>query len=365
MRVLIDIGHPAHVHLFKHFAWEMQKKGHNIFFTCREKEFEIELLTKYGFQYKSFGRKYSSKLGKLWGLIEFDVKELITGLRFKPDILLSHGSFYAAHAAFLLRKPHISLEDTFNMEQVRLYLPFTDVVLTGNYPHIFLGKKEIQYPGYHELAYLHPNRFKANEEVLEILGLENEDKYAIVRFVGWKASHDVGHTGISFKNKVRSVNELSKYLKVFITSEDKLSNELSEYQIRINPDQMHDVLCYAHLFFGESATMASESAVLGTPAVYLDNTGRYYTAELEKKYGMVFNFTESENDQEQAINKALELAQQESLKQEYLKKRISMLEDKIDVTSFVVWFVENYPESEKEMKKGDFSFERFKLISDQ
>ncbi len=40
MRVLIDIGHPAHVHLFKHFAWETTKKGHDVTFTTREKEFD-------------------------------------------------------------------------------------------------------------------------------------------------------------------------------------------------------------------------------------------------------------------------------------------------------------------------------------
>lgn len=101
MRILIDIGHPAHVHLFKHFAWEMQQLGHKIFFTCREKEFEIYLLNKYGFEYKSFGRKYSSKIGKIFGLLEFDIKELLSGLKFNPDIFLSHGSIYAAHAAFL------------------------------------------------------------------------------------------------------------------------------------------------------------------------------------------------------------------------------------------------------------------------
>ena len=132
MRILIDIGHPAHVHLFKHFAWNMQNKGNEIFFTCRDKEFEIQLLKHYGFRFISFGKKYSTRLGKIWGLVEFDIKELIIASRFKPDIFLSHGSMYAAHAAFLLRKPHITLEDTGNSEQVRLYLPFTKYVLTSN-----------------------------------------------------------------------------------------------------------------------------------------------------------------------------------------------------------------------------------------
>src|SRR5690606_31081569 len=132
MNILIDIGHPAHVHLFKNFAFEMQKRGNEILFTCREKEFEIELLEHYGFNYNSFGKKYYSSPGKLWGMFEFSLKEFITGLKFKPDLLISHGSMYTAFASRLLNKPHISLEDTFNFEQIRLYKPFTNVILTGD-----------------------------------------------------------------------------------------------------------------------------------------------------------------------------------------------------------------------------------------
>ena len=82
-----------------------------------------------------------------------------TALAFKPDVFISHGSMYAAHAAFLRGKPHISLEDTFNFEQIRLYLPFTDVVLTSDYEHPFHSNKVIHYAGYHELAYLHPSLY--------------------------------------------------------------------------------------------------------------------------------------------------------------------------------------------------------------
>jgi len=66
LRIVIDIGHPAHVHLFKNFAFEMQIKGNELFFTCREKEFEIELLRHYGFNFQSLGEKYHSATGKLW-----------------------------------------------------------------------------------------------------------------------------------------------------------------------------------------------------------------------------------------------------------------------------------------------------------
>lgn len=210
MRILIDIGHPAHVHLFKHFAWEMQKKGNEVLFTCRDKEFEIFLLKHYGFQFRSFGKKYASRIGKIWGLLEFDIKEFISGLHFKPDIFLSHGSMYAAHAAFLLRKPHISFEDTGNREQVNLYLPFTAYVLTSNIFNINYGNKQIRFNGNHELSYLHPNYFLPNPDFKDKLNLNFGEKYAILRFVSWKATHDIGQKGLSFDSKIHVIEELGK-----------------------------------------------------------------------------------------------------------------------------------------------------------
>ena len=44
MRILIDIGHPAHVHYFKNFNVQMKSKGHTILFVARDKEVTIELL---------------------------------------------------------------------------------------------------------------------------------------------------------------------------------------------------------------------------------------------------------------------------------------------------------------------------------
>lgn len=360
MKFLIDIGHPAHVHLFKHFAWQLQKNGHKILFTCRDKEFEIYLLEKYGFEYRSFGKKYSSKFSKILGLIEFDFKEFINGLKFKPDMFLSHGSMYAAHASAILRKPHISFEDTFNFEQVRFYKPFTDVILTGDYSHPGLGEKEIRYKGYHELAYLHPNYFRPDKTVLEELGVKENEKYIIIRFVSWQATHDAGHKGISFENKLKAVKEFEKYAKVFISSEAELPQELEPYRIKIGPHRMHDALAFAQFIIGESFTMLSEAAILGTPAILNHDTKCYYLQEQQQKYGLVFNYTESEEDQLKAIEKGVELLSTPNLKEQWQKKREKMLADKIDVTAFMVWFVENYPESVKVMRESPESQNSFK-----
>ena len=109
---------------------------------------------------------------------------------------------------------------------------------------------------------------------------------------------------------------------------------------------------YATLLYGESATMASECAVLGTHAIFSDFAGRGYTDEEEEKYGLVFNFKLDKESQRESLEKAVELLENNNLKNIGRKKREKLLEDKIDVTAFMVWFVENYPASFKEMKKN-------------
>ena len=157
MNILIDIGHPAHVHLFKHFAHEMTGRGHRVFFTCRSREFVLELLEQEGLPYTSFGNNFRTPLGRIWGLLLFTAKMLGVCRKFRPDILLSHSSMYAAFAAFFICKPHISFEDTFNFEQIRLYKPFTTAILTAAYDHPLKSKKVVRYAGYHELGLSPPH----------------------------------------------------------------------------------------------------------------------------------------------------------------------------------------------------------------
>lgn len=360
MKLLIDIGHPAHVHLFKCFAQAMQLKGHDILFTCRDKEFEIQLLNHYGFLYISFGKKFRSTFGKIVGMLKFDFQSIKASLKFKPDIFLSHGSIIASHTAFLLNKPHITFEDTFNFEQIKLYEPFTDVILTSDYDHPLKSKKVIKYPGYNELAYLHPNRFKPDKFVLDELGIKENEPYVIIRFVSWQASHDVGHKGISFEHKIKAVKAFSEYARVFISSESPLPVELQPFRFSLPPHRMHDAIAFSSLVFGESSTMSEEAAMLGVPSVYLFTNSTFYTQHLEKDYGLMFNFSESESDQQMAIDKGVGLLQQVNLREEWQKSRAKMLADKIDVTAFMLWLVENYPHSKHEIVNTKAFWDQFR-----
>lgn len=351
MKILIDIGHPAHVHLFGPFAQQMIERGHRVLFTCREKEFEIALLKSYGVPYVSFGKKYKSFIGKLVGLIKFDLLAIIQGFRFRPDLLLSHGSPYAAHAAFALRKHHISLEDTGNMEQVRLYLPFTRHVLTSTTFSQELGKKQLRYPGYHELAYLHPNQFKPDSAIFELLGMEPGEPYCLLRFVAWNASHDRGHKGLTDEQKLLIVERLSKHCKVFISSENKPGGALEKYQIKIPPEKIHHALAFARIYVGESCTMASEAAMLGTPTLLVSGFPRdaFGTLVEQEDFGLMKIYTSFEDKLLKEIDRFLDLP-----RTQFDDSRKKMLSSKIDLTSFMIWFTENYPQSVIDTRNQQF-----------
>ncbi len=347
MRILIDIGHPAHVHLFKHVAIKLKKKGHTILFSVRKKNVNVALLQSLGFDFEIYGESQKGVFRKLFGLITFNLRLLKIIKNFKPSISISHSSFYLSQICCLLRIPNITLEDTGNAEQVILYRYFTNAILTSSSFHKSYGKKQIKYDAYHELAYLHPNQFVPNKNIFQELGLQEEDKFVLLRFVSWSASHDFGQSGISAENKEILIDTLKSKYKVFISSEDNLPNSLIQYKLNVSPDRIHDVLYYAEFYIGEGASMASESAILGTPAVYV-NSMEAGTISEQEKYGLLFHLKNSKD----LIKLVKDLMCIDNMKTVFNEKRKSMLLDKIDLSAFLVWFIENWPDSMKIMKEN-------------
>jgi len=356
MKIIVDIGHPAHVHLFKNVAADLIGRGHKVLFTLREKEKEIELLKSYGFQYKSFGKKYNSLGGKVYGMLKFDFLQTLTALNFKPDLFISHGSIYAAHASAVLGKPNIALEDTGNLEQIRLYRPFTKAILSPDVIGVDLGSKHFLYPGYHELAYLHPRYFTPDQSVYDLLGIPAGSPYAILRFIGWNATHDIGKRGLTSALKKKLIRYLDRRMRVFVSSENSEKDEYSAYRISIPAERMHDVLAFASVYIGEGTTMDAEAAILGTPSFYVSDVKGQNCEELEK-YGLAYVFPKPDG----LLDKVEEVLNVPALKQTMTKRKEKMLSDKIDLTSFITWFIEKYPDSLKELRLDKDLYKRFHL----
>ena len=356
MKILIDMGHPAHVHLFKNFIWEMEKRGHDIKVTARDKEVTRQLLDAYHIPYESVGTMKGGKINLLMEWIYRDFKILTIARKFKPDILMGVLNPAIVHAAKILGKKSIIFTDS-EPEVVKypiadlMTTPFADVILTLSSVRHDYGKKEVRVNSFKELAYLHPRWFTPDPSVLDSLGLKEGEDYVLLRFVAWGAYHDVDREGFDIMAKKALIEKIEPYARVFISSESKLPDEFECYRIPIRPEQMHDFLSYAKLLICDSQTMTTEAAVLGTTAIRFNSFVRDLDmgnfVELEEKYGLIFNY----KDANMAIEKAVDLVKKIDLKDSWADKRKKLLREKTDLTAFIVWFIENYPMSFNQMNE--------------
>lgn len=342
MRIIVEVGHPAHVHLFRHAIHLFREHGHKVKIVARKKDVALQLLDEYGLEYTSISTQREGTLGLMVELLERDWRLFRIARVFDPDVFLSL-SMCSAHVATLLGKTSIVFDDTEHARLERVgCLPFATVICTPDAYKLDLGHKQVRYKGYHELAYLHPNRFTPNPKVLSEIGLTEKDIYFIVRFVSWGAAHDVGYRGFSDSGKRRLIAELGKLGRVIITSEAQLPPDFEPYRMSVSPAGIHDLLAYSSLYIGEGATMASEAALLGVPSIYVNPLPLGYIED-EGRYGLLYRLP----DESAAIERAIALASTPDVRAEWQCKRQRLLQDKIDVTAWMVDFVERYP--------GDYS----------
>jgi len=354
MRILIDLGHPAHFHLFKNAALELEKRGHKIFWATRDKDVVVELLEIHRLRYAILTTPPTGLLKFMGELARHDYELYKMSKELDLDLMIGTSIFAAQVSEITRAKSIIFNEDDAAAGKVfaRLTYPFADTIVTpicltrDNF-----GKKHVKHNSYHELAYLHPNHFTPDPEVLGEVGVEEGERYFILRFVSLQASHDVGEAGLSLPMRRKLVDRLAEFGKVFISAEGVLPPEFAEYKIAASPDKIHHLLYYATMFIGDSQTMTAEAAVLGTPAIRCNTfVGRIsYLEELEHKYGLTYGFLPS--DEERMLDKIMELLNARDLKKTWQDKRSRMLQDKIDLTRWMVDFIVNYPESFYDYKR--------------
>jgi predicted glycosyltransferase len=164
--------------------------------------------------------------------------------------------------------------------------------------HENYGSKHLTYPGYHELAYLHPEHFTPDPSTVRSMGLEVDEPYFILRFVALKAHHDTRARGLSVNVVRRLLDILRPHGTVLITSEGSLPDEFSQYQFPLSPRQFHDVLAFAAMCISDSQTVTAEAAVLGVPNIRTNTfVGRIrYLEDLEKNHGLTKGFLPYEAD---------------------------------------------------------------------
>ncbi len=351
MNIFINISHPAHVHLFKNTISVLRKRGHKIIVGARNKEFCLQLLKAYDIDHIVLTNKEIGIAGLLKELLEQQFKIAKILRKNAIDIMLQMNGIFNAPVGKLFGIPTLAFSDTENdIWANRISFALTKHVFS---PTCFANygagrwKNQILYPGYHELAYLSPKYLKYE--------VKPENKY-LVRFVGWSAGHDIGEKSLTDYQKIEIVNLLKTRGEVYISSEAPLPDELEKFKYNIDPSKIHMFMAKCKMIVGESATMASEAACMGIPAVFISNTGRGYTTEQDNRFDLVKHYR---LNQWKDIIQTLESWIKMDLFEEWQKKRRVMLMDKMEVTDWLVELIENYPESIDASRNGDFS--RFAL----
>ncbi|MTK52052.1 DUF354 domain-containing protein [Paludibacter sp.] len=353
MRIALYISHPAQYLFFRNPIRLWKEHGHEIKIFIRTKDVLAQLMQYDNVTFENVmphGRKpnvFDITKAFIYRTSKLFFKILI----FKPDILLGTDAS-VAHIAVVLRRPCITtLEDDYNVIKrlALLTYPFTKTILTPECCNVGRWKsKKIGYNGLMKLSYLHPSRFKPDNNI--IIKYAGERPYCLIRLSRLTAYHDMGIVGLSqplIKKEIEICQKQGR--KVFVSAEGELNPEFEPYRLTINPSDIHHVLAGADLLVSDSQSMSVEAAILGVPSIrFSDFSGRISVLEeLEHKYHLTYGIPTSEP--ERLLTLTGKILSIDNRKELYQERKNQLIADKIDVAPFITWFVENYPKSKNLM----------------
>lgn len=356
MRYLFFFVHPSKFHVFRNTINALKRNGHQVDIVITSKDVLEDLVKQEGWEYTNIfprGRKMKGISPYISSTINF----FITIFRlYKYTIGKKYNLFITDDLLVYIGKIKRIPSVVFTDDDLSLARQFALVLSQATHilsPEITdSGKysfKKIGFPGYKELAYLHPNVFKPDIEIIKEFNPGLKPFY-ILRLVSLRAYHDVGASGISNSQVKQLINTLESKGNVYISSERDLPDDFEKYRLKINPKDITHVLHYAQLFIGDGQTMTSEAAVLGTPAIRCNNFVEKISVmeEKEKVYGLSFIYPPSKfGDMHQKIKEIINIP---DFKSEFIKKREKMLAEKIDLSAFMIWLFENFPDSVNKYK---------------
>jgi hypothetical protein len=281
MNILVDLGHPGHVHFFRHQIALWREHSHAVTLTSRNIPIVGKLLEAYGLAATVIGTRRRGALGLGLELVERTAR-LVPVLRSRRiGVAAAIGGALTAPACRLAGVPCVIFDDTDTAGlENRISHPLATVIVTpAGYPRD-LGGRQVRYNGLHELAYMHPARFTPDRDVPARYGLDPDAGYAMVRFSSWEAGHDLAARTASLAEKLTLVAALEKRGKVCIVPEGDPPRELAALVPAIAPEDFHHLLALARYCVTEGATTASEACISGVPSLYLNPSRPFYIHEL-------------------------------------------------------------------------------------
>lgn len=266
MKIWIDLSNSPHVNFFKPFIKDWKKEGHDIIITCRDFANTKELISQNGWDYNEIGTHAGKNLLKkvlyfprrVWLLYRFLKKH-------KPDVAISHSSYYSPVAAFFWGIPSIYINDNEYAKGNFFAFCFASKVffpeyLYNRFSRLRWLKKISFYPGIKEGIYLSQLSIPLNY---------NNKNRIYVRPEPWLAQYY--NAKQFFLDKL--LQECASMYQVCLLPRDNLqaqyysSKLFNNITIFTQPLDLNTIVQDCALFIGAGGTMTRELALLGIPTI--------------------------------------------------------------------------------------------------
>ncbi|HWL93229.1 MAG TPA: hypothetical protein VNT79_06815 [Phycisphaerae bacterium] len=289
-------AHPKQLWMLHAVAGALKKTADAVW-VLRDKDCTIDLAKQLGLEYIIISRAATGLAGNAAELSANVFRALQLTLRRRIDMWVT--KYGAANiAARLLGRRSISFNDD-DADVVPLIAwtsyPFSDAIIV---PHVTrMGrweKKALRYPGHQELFYLHPSRFTPDPSIRRELGIEPGMPFAILRLTSLQSHHDVRASGMNealVRDVIRLAEAQTPAIRVLISSEKPLTPEFEPRRFPLPASRIHHALAMAEFFVGDSQSMTTEAAILGTPAFRINTFVQQIAAmEVMEHCGLAFGF---------------------------------------------------------------------------
>lgn len=281
MRLLFHYTHPADVNFFKN-AVKILRRNHEIILMARPRGNLVTILEheSKGLPIYTFGEHQSEVYRKVLSEPVRILKQLSFLNKNKIDICMAFGAVGIGVACTLKGIPYIAFDDDEGVYNLDVYigkLTATRFVLPSSIP--VRGRNVYTFNGYKELSYLHPKYFTPDKTALKKYQLE-ENKYLFVREVA-RISWNYRHLGNILPTLISNFNRIG--YRILLSIEDKSLRDMFKDACIILQEPVDDIyslLKYASLTISSGDTMARESCLLGTPAIYTGGRDMNINSEL-------------------------------------------------------------------------------------
>lgn len=340
MKYIFELNHPKHYYQFKYIMQQLVRDGHDVKVLARDKDVLLKVLEQEGVDYTIFGLHQKKMVDKILGTPRLVWNYYRIARQYRPDVIVSKASFYGCAVAKIIGAKSVIFPDSEVVKVTNRYVvPLATLVVTPGSFGLDYGAKHKRIKGLFEDCYLAPNVLQPsniNDEALNAL----HKPYAVLRFVGWFANHDVKNNGLTLDEKKTIIQAIEPYMTVYISSEKTLPEELHKYKLPTPANKIHQVLAGADLYLGDSQTMATEAALLGAPAIRTNSfVGPHDMTNfvvLEKQYGLLRNI----RDFDDVLSAVSEMAAH-SHKSEWMQKKDAYFAQVGDANMDITSMLEN------------------------